>query len=78
MCHFTGRGCCGGPPRGRCRSTANDDPDRRAPAGNIPQQFEVDISEMSIDNPVRVSDIALAAEWFPKLKRLTHGDRAAQ
>ena len=32
-----------------------------APAGNIPQQFEVDISEMSIDNPVRATDIAFGS-----------------
>ena len=30
-----------------------------APAGNIPQMFEVDISEMSIENPVRVSDLEM-------------------
>ena len=30
-----------------------------APAGNIPQAFEVDISEMSIENPVRVSDLEM-------------------
>ncbi|MCS5687372.1 MAG: 50S ribosomal protein L25 [Actinomycetota bacterium] len=32
-----------------------------APAGNIPQLFEVDISEMSIDNPVRVSVIEMGS-----------------
>jgi len=32
-----------------------------APAGNIPQLFEVDVSEMSIDNPVRVSDLELGS-----------------
>ena len=37
-----------------------------APAGNIPQQFEVDISEMSIDNPVRVSDIAFGSGVVPQ------------
>ena len=30
-----------------------------APAGNIPQVFEVDISEMSIDNSIRVSDLEM-------------------
>ena len=30
-----------------------------APADNIPQAFEVDISEMSIENPVRVSDLEM-------------------
>lgn len=30
-----------------------------APAGNIPQMFEVDISEMSIENPARVSDLEM-------------------
>ena len=37
-----------------------------APAGNIPQQFEVDISEMSIDNPVRVSDITFGSGVVPQ------------
>ncbi len=37
-----------------------------APAGNIPQQFEVDISEMSIDNPVRVSDIDFGSGVVPQ------------
>ena len=32
-----------------------------APAGNIPQVFEVDISEMSIDNSIRVSDLEMGA-----------------
>jgi len=32
-----------------------------APAGNIPQAFEVDISEMSIENPVRVSDLEMGS-----------------
>jgi len=37
-----------------------------APAGNIPQLFEVDISEMSIDNPVRVSDIQTGSGVVPQ------------
>ena len=32
-----------------------------SPAGNIPQAFEVDISEMSIENPVRVSDLEMGS-----------------
>ena len=32
-----------------------------APAGNIPQIFEVDVSEMSIDNPIRVSDLEMGS-----------------
>ena len=37
-----------------------------APAGNIPQLFEVDVSEMSIDNPVRVSDIETGSGVVPQ------------
>tara|TARA_B100000700_G_scaffold28422_1_gene27112 strand:+ start:12663 stop:13349 length:687 start_codon:yes stop_codon:yes gene_type:complete len=37
-----------------------------APAGNIPQQFEVDVSDMSIDNPVRVSDIEFGSGVVPQ------------
>ncbi len=37
-----------------------------APAGNIPQLFEADITEMSIDNPVRVSDLDMGSGVVPQ------------
>ncbi|MDG2024906.1 MAG: 50S ribosomal protein L25 [Actinomycetota bacterium] len=37
-----------------------------APAGNIPQLFEADITEMSIDNPVRVSDLDMGSGVIPQ------------
>ena len=39
-----------------------------APAGNIPQIFEVDVSEMSIDNPVRVSDLDIGSGVVPQVE----------
>jgi large subunit ribosomal protein L25 len=39
-----------------------------APAGNIPQIFEVDVSEMSIDNPVRVSDLEIGSGVVPQVE----------
>ena len=37
-----------------------------APAGNIPQLFEADITEMSINNPVRVSDLDMGSGVVPQ------------
>ena len=37
-----------------------------APASNIPQLFEADITEMSIDNPVRVSDLDMGSGVVPQ------------
>jgi len=37
-----------------------------APASNIPQLFEADITEMSIDNPVRVSDLDMGSGVIPQ------------
>jgi large subunit ribosomal protein L25 len=37
-----------------------------APAGNIPQLFEADITEMSIDNPIRVSDLEMGSGVIPQ------------
>ena len=37
-----------------------------APAGNIPQLFEADITEMSIANPVRVSDLEMGSGVVPQ------------
>ena len=37
-----------------------------APAGNIPQLFEADITEMSIANPVRVSDLDMGSGVVPQ------------
>jgi len=37
-----------------------------APAGNIPQLFEADISELSIDNPIRVSDLEMGSGVVPQ------------
>ncbi|MEC7874349.1 MAG: 50S ribosomal protein L25 [Actinomycetota bacterium] len=39
-----------------------------APAGNIPQLFEADISEMSIENPIRVSDIEMGSGVIPQVE----------
>ena len=39
-----------------------------APAGNIPQLFEADITEMSIDNPVRVSDLDMGSGVVPQVE----------
>ncbi len=39
-----------------------------APAGNIPQIFEVDISEMSIESPVRVSDLEMGSGVVPQVE----------
>jgi large subunit ribosomal protein L25 len=39
-----------------------------APAGNIPQIFEVDISEMSIDNSIRVSDLEMGTGVVPQVE----------
>ena len=37
-----------------------------APAGNIPQLFEADMTEMSIDNPIRVSDLEMGSGVIPQ------------
>ena len=39
-----------------------------APAGNIPQLFEADITEMSIANPVRVSDLDMGSGVVPQVE----------
>ena len=39
-----------------------------APAGNIPQLFEADITEMSINNPVRVSDLDMGSGVVPQVE----------
>jgi large subunit ribosomal protein L25 len=39
-----------------------------APAGNIPQLFEADISELSIDNPIRVSDLEMGSGVVPQVE----------
>ncbi len=39
-----------------------------APAGNIPQIFEVDISEMSIESPVRLSDLEMGSGVVPQVE----------
>ena len=66
MCQFHWWGCCGGPPVGAVVQQQMMTLTVEAPAGNIPQQFEVDISEMSIDNPVRVSDIDFGSGVVPQ------------
>ena len=39
-----------------------------SPAGNIPQVFEADISEMSIENPIRVSDLEMGSGVVPQVE----------